>query len=413
MTTDGRPIVRHADRAREFEPTAHYADLRDRCPVHHEAEHEPEFFVLSRFDDVVNALKHPDVWRNADGPGVFHQETGVLGTTDDPDHARHRRVLRSAFVPTSIARMAPAIEAIADELFDAMLPLGRGDFVELFAIPFPALAIAELLGVPRSERDSFGRWSNVAVAALTGGDLDAYREAKTALEDHVEAGVDARDAMLGGDAPVDDAVLGDVIPADVLGLLTIALRNGVIARAEARHLGYQLLVAGHETTTSLLGMMLYRLVERPELLQRLRDDRSLLPAAIEEALRFDSPVHGLFRTSPHDQVVHDVDIPAGTKVQLAFASANRDPAQFVDPEVFRIDRERAELGRHVAFGWGIHHCIGAPLARLETLITFERVLDRMADVELDGAPVRNDSFVLHGLTSLPIRWRDSSTASTR
>jgi cytochrome P450 len=406
VSVDEQPAVhRHVDRAREFEPTVHYAALREQCPVHREADHEPPFFVLSRFDDVVDALRDPELWRNAHGSGVFYQESGVLGTTDDPDHARHRRVLRSAFVPTAIERMAPAIEAIADELLDAMIPLGRGDFVELFATPLPALAIAELLGVPREEQESFGRWSNLAVAALTGGDVDAYHAAKTALEDHVEAGVNGRDRLIGGSGPVDDAVIGEIIPPDVLSLLTVAMRNGVISLAEARHLGYQLLVAGHETTTSLIGLMLHRLIERPEVMDRLRGDPSLIPAAIEEALRFDSPVHGLFRTNAEECSVHGVDIPPGTKVQLLYASANRDPSQFSEPDEFNIDRSRKEIGRHVAFGWGIHHCIGAPLARVETRVAFERILARMADIELAGPPQRNDSFVLHGLTSLPISWR--------
>jgi cytochrome P450 len=406
--TDGPLEHRHVDRAREFEPTAHYPALRERCPLHHEADHDPSFFVLSRFDDIIDVLKEPGVWGNADGPGVFYQESGVLGTTDDPDHARHRRLLRPAFVPNVIELMAPAVTAITDELLDTMLPLGRGDFVELFAVPLPALAIAELLGVPGDQRDSFGRWSNIAVAALTGGDLAAYQEAKTALEDHVEAGVDTRLAALDGHGAVDDTVIGDAIPDDVLSRLAVALRNEVISLREARHLGYQLLVAGHETTTSLLGMMLYRLIEHPDVLRRLRADRTLLQGAIEEALRFDSPVHGLFRTNGEERTIHGATIPAGSKLQLLYASANRDPSRFPDPDEFLIDRERRELGRHIAFGWGIHHCIGAPLARLETRIAFDRLLDRMADIELAGEPTRNDSFVLHGLTSLPLRWRDAT-----
>jgi cytochrome P450 len=400
---------RHADHSRDFEPTQSYAVLRERCPVHHEAHHDPPFFVLTRFADVVDALKHPEQWRNRDGPGVFYQEHGVLGTADDPDHSRHRRVLRSAFLPAAIEELAPRVGAIADGLIDEWIDAGQGDFVELFAAPFPALVIAELLGVEAEERDAFGRWSTFSVAALTGGDLDAYAQAKNALEDYVEEGIELRDASLAARAPasggaVTEDVVGSVIPADVLSLLTVARRNGTISRAEARHLGYQLLVAGHETTTSLLGMMLYRLLERPTLLARLRDDHSLLPGAIEEALRFDAPVQGLFRTNAEACTVHGTTIPERSKVQLLFASANRDPAQFPEPDEFRLDRERRELGRHVAFGWGIHHCIGAPLARLETRIAFERIFDRMDGIELDGVAERNDSFVLHGLTKLPVRW---------
>jgi cytochrome P450 len=387
--------VRQAEAARRFEPTEHYAEWRDRCPVHHESDHDPPFYVLSRFDDVVDVLKKPDLWRNRDGPGVQFLEPGVLGSADEPDHGRHRRVLRDSFVPTVIHRLEPHIRAIADELIDGFIDDGHCDFVPQFAAPLPALAIAVLLGVPPEERTEFGRWSDHAVAALTGGDLEVYHHAKGMLEDFVESGCAARDAAL-------DA--GDEPPDDVLSVLTRARRDGTLSTKEVRHLGYQLLVAGHETTTSLLGMMLYRLLERPELMETLRRDPVLIPTAVEEALRFDSPVHGLFRTNAEACELHGVTVPPRSKLQVAYAAANRDPRQFDDPDEFRLDRERRQAARHVAFGWGIHFCIGAPLARLEARVAFEQLLSRLTTIELAGEPRRNDSFVLHGLTSLPIRF---------
>ena len=194
------------------------------------------------------------------------------------------------------------------------------------------------------------------------------------------------------------------MPDDVLSVLTTARREGTLSNKEVRHLGYQLLVAGHETTTSLLGMLLYRLLTQPELMTALRNDPDLIPVAVEEALRFDSPVHGLFRTNRDELVVHGETIAPGSKLQVCYAAANRDPAQFADPDQFRLDRDHREAARHVAFGWGIHFCIGAPLARLEAKVAFEQVLARLDEIELAGEPVRNDSFVLHGLTSLPIRF---------
>ena len=191
-------------------------------------------------------------------------------------------------------------------------------------------------------------------------------------------------------------------------MLAAARRQGVISPAETRHLGYQLLVAGHETTTSLLGMMLYRLLERPHIMAALRADPGLIPDAVEEALRFDSPVHGLFRTNATECTMHGQSIPIGSKLQLSFAAANRDPQQFEAPDEFRLERERREISHHVAFGWGIHFCIGAPLARLETRVAFEQILRRLDEIELAGEPRRNDSFVLHGLTSLPIRFTSAS-----
>ena len=202
--------------------------------------------------------------------------------------------------------------------------------------------------------------------------------------------------------------LGSVLPADVSSIMALALRDGLLSRAEMRHLGYQLLVAGHETTSSLISLMLYRLAERPDAMATLRADPALIPVAIEEALRFDSPVQGLFRTNAAECPVRNEIIPERSKLQVLFGSANRDPDRFTEPDEFHIDRDPKELRRHVAFGWGIHLCIGAPLARLETRITFERVLARMADIEVAGEVRRNDSFVLHGLTTLPLRWRPQS-----
>ncbi len=391
MTSEIRQVVA----ARGFDPTAHYHELRKGCPLHHETEHDPPFYVLSRFDDIVGVLKEPDLWRNGDGPGVFYQGSGVLGTIDEPDHSRHRRVLRAAFVPSVINRLEPQIRTIADALIDEFIDDGECDFVGRFAEPLPALAIAELLGVHGEDRDAFRHWSNMAVAALTGDDVSVYHEAKRILEDYVEAGCDARNATLDEGGEISD---------DVLSVLTRARRDGTIDNREARHIGYQLLVAGHETTTSLLGMMLHRLLERPKLMAALRADTGLLPQAIEEALRFDSPVHGLFRTNAEMIEVHGETIAEKTKVQLAFASANRDPEHFDQPDEFRVDRSRSELGRHLAFGWGIHFCIGAPLARLEARVAFEQLFERFASIELAGEPVRNNSFVLHGLIHLPIRF---------
>jgi cytochrome P450 len=387
--------TRQREAARRFEPTEHYEVWRSQCPLHHEADHDPPFYVLSRFDDIVAALKQPDLWRNGDGPGVFYQEQGVLGTTDEPDHGRQRAVLRASFVPTVINALEAPVRALADALIDEFVDAGSCEFVSQFALPLPALAIAALLGVDPDERDDFARWSDLAVAALSGGAIDDYNRAKGALEDVIERGMDDRDDQHRRGAPADD----------VLAVLAAARRDGTVSPDEARYLGYQLLVAGHETTSSLLGMMLYRLLDDPTLMTALRGDRALIPVAVEEALRFDSPVHGLFRTNATECVVHGASIPPRSKVQLAFAAANRDPRTFSHPDEFRLDRERSELGRHVAFGWGIHFCLGAPLARLEARVAFEQLLDRLDGIELAGEPVRNDSFVLHGLSRLPIRFR--------
>ena len=396
----------YMDEAKGFEPAEAFAHLRSECPLHRVETHEPPFYVVSRFSDVVGVLKQPDLWGNRDGPGVFYQEAGVLGSSDNPDHARHRRVLQSAFLPTAIGRLEPRVTALADELLDRILPAGEGDFVELYAAPFPAVVISELLGVGEEHRDDFHHWSLASVSALTGGDLASYEKARDAIADCIEAEVEKRARLLdAADVAPDVDPLGTVVPADVSSRLMLAEREGILSRAEVRHLGYQLLVAGHETTTSLIGLMLLRLIERPELMASLREDPSLIATAMEEALRFDSPVSGLFRTNASECELAGETIPERSKLQILYGSANRDPDRFEEPDEFRIDREPNELRRHVAFGWGIHFCIGAPLARQETRITFERLLARVDEIELAGEPRRNDSYVLHGLTNLPVRWK--------
>jgi cytochrome P450 len=391
--------------AKDFNPEPTYAHLREQCPVHHVAEHEPPFFVLSRFDDVVDTLRNPELWGNRDGPGVFYQQAGVLGSADDPDHARHRQVLRRLFTPVVINQFEPLIVALADELLDDFVSRGSGDFVDDFAFPFPALVVGEVLGVDAGDREMFRELTTTIVHALTGGNLAAYAAASAQLGDYIDGRLESREAELGASGISDADAIGTVLRDDVLTAMLLARRAGDLAADEVRRLGSQLLVAGHETTTSLFGTMLYRLIEQPELMAQLRADPSLIPVAIEEALRFDSPVSGLFRTNAEQCTVHGVEIAERSKMQLSYAAANRDPAQFPDPDEFKLDRPRKELGKHLAFGWGAHFCIGAPLARLEARVAFERILARMDDIELAGTPVRNDSFVLHGLTSLPIRWR--------
>jgi cytochrome P450 len=395
----------HSVQARDFEPFEAFEQLRAHCPLHREVDHDPPFYVLSRYDDIVDIIKQPQLWGNGDGPGVFFQEGGVLGSADDPDHVRHRRVLRRAFLPTTITGLEPQLAAVADELFDEIVPLGRGDFIELYAFPFPALIVADLIGVEPGDRDQFRQWSVAIIAALAGGDMKGYENATHSIWEYVDVRLDERERVLdAADLPPGTDPIGTVLPEDILSILLMARRAGDLSPAETERLAHQLLVAGHETTTSLLGLMLYRLIQFPDVMAHLRADPSLIDVAVEEALRFDSPVQGMFRTSREETELLGEEIPARTKMQLLYASGNRDASHWDHPDEFRLDRDANQLRQHLAFGWGIHLCIGAPLARLEARLTFERVLQRMGDIELTGKPLRNDSYVLRGLTSLPIRW---------
>ena len=386
----------HLAHANDLEPSVGHHVLLAQCPVHCEDPHEPPFFVVSRHADVFAALMEPDLWNNRDGSGVFYQSGGVLGSADGDDHRRQRKVLQDGFRPTAIDALGPRVDRIAEELWaEAFGADGEGDFVELFAFPFPALVIAELLGVPTARRDEFGAWSNDIVNGLGGGDLSLVERANVGIYEMVDELVDARRSMLAA---------GEDPPDDMLTVLTRAQADGTLRHSEVRRLCQQLLVAGHETTASLIGLMMYRLIERPELLAQLRADPALVPAAVEEMLRFDSPVQGLFRTNAVACELRGTPIDERTKVQLLFAAANRDPDVWDDPDEIRLDRMGPGARPHLAFGWGVHHCIGAPLARREAQLSLRFMVERFETVERIGAVAVNEPFILRGLTTLPIRW---------
>jgi len=386
----------HLEHANDLEPAAGHHHLIEHCPLHKEDTFDPPFYVVSRHEDVLSMLTDPAQWTNGDGPGVFFQEGGVLGSADDPDHRRQRKVLQDGFRPAAIASLAPRVDIIGRELWDkAFASDGEGDFVTLFAFPFPAIVIAEMLGIRPEDREQFGHWSDDIVNGLGGGDLSLVAIANEGIYGFVDALVAERQEIL---------ERGETPPDDLLTVLTLAYRNGDLQYGEVRRLSQQVLVAGHETTASLLSLMLYRLIQQPELGDLLRADPSLIPWAVEEFLRYDSPVQGLFRTNRDECVVHGEKIEADTKVQLLFAAANRDPEVWQDPDDIQLDRFGPGTKPHLAFGWGVHHCIGNVLARREGQLALRWMVETFEKVELIGPVQVNQPFILRGLTTLPIRW---------
>jgi cytochrome P450 len=233
------------------------------------------------------------------------------------------------------------------------------------------------------------------VNGLGGGDLSLVAIANEGIYGFVDTLVAERQEIL---------ERGETPPDDLLTVLTVAYRNGDLQYGEVRRLSQQVLVAGHETTASLLSLMLYRLIQQPELSDLLRADPSLIPWAVEEFLRYDSPVQGLFRTNRDECVVHGEKIEADTKVQLLFAAANRDPQVWQDPDDIQLDRFGPGTKPHLAFGWGVHHCIGNVLARREGQLALRWMVETFEKVELIGPVQVNQPFILRGLTTLPIRW---------
>jgi len=349
-------------------------------------------------------LKDVEVWRNVHGVGLpYAPQPGVLNSTDGPDHVRQRAAIQRYFMPPSIRAIRPRVQAIVDELFDAFAPKGRGDFVKEVAFPLPAIVIAELLGVPVADREWFKVRSDRVLRGLNGdaesqaGRLEADADMQAYLFDRI----DEEAAAQASGKPEGEDLLSHMVAA--------WKRDGTLSRAEICAIGRVMLTAGHETTSSLIGMMMNRLMTEPGVAERLRVESELHPVFVEEVLRMDGPVQGLFRTNAHEAVVAGVTIPENTKVQMLFASANLDPARFEAPDRFSLDRDLRTLRQNnAAFGVGVHFCVGAPVARLEAELALVRMLSDLADAAPDGEPEYVKPFLLRGYESLPIRWTPPS-----
>ncbi|GAB2973252.1 cytochrome P450 [Amycolatopsis acidiphila] len=306
---------------------------------------------------------------------------------DPPDHTRLRKLVNKAFTARTISRLRPRIEEIADELLESIARAGRVDLLESYAFPLPITVICELLGIPSADRDDFRTWSNTIVSAATPEQL---QRDSTALAGYLAELVAAKRAQ-----PTED-LLSDLVHVSEAG--------DQLSEVELISMAFLLLVAGHETTVNLIGNGVRALLARPDQLAALRADPSLLAGAVEEFLRFDGPVNvATLRFTTEPVPVGDVVIPADQFVMVSLLGANRDGEKFADPD--RLDITRP-TGGHLAFGHGIHYCIGAPLARLEAEIAIGRLLARFGTIELDGEPAQlrwRDSTLMHGLETLPIR----------
>lgn len=380
-------------------PADAYAALRETCPVHLVESFEPPHYVVSRHDDVERILRDPDTWssRLGHGPGI---STGALTLAyrDDPDHGRQRRLVNRAFTPRSVAAMEPRIAEVAHELIDGFIDDGEGDLHDLFATPLPIIVIAEMLGVGAEHRDDFKRWSDDSVARLASGDPGTYATSAQEFRDFFAEQIqDRRDQVARGHTPPDDLVTRLVLAED---------QGTQLSDAEASSMIGQLLTAGNETTTSLLLNMVHRLCQQPELTEQLRNgtDPDRWEVLVEESLRYDSPVLGLWRTPRTDQIVGDTVIPADHKTQVLFSSANRDPRAWDTPDDFRLDRPLDQVRRHLAFGVGPHFCLGASLARMEGRVGVRALVERLPQLRSTAEPQRVPVFFLWGWKTMPVAW---------
>jgi cytochrome P450 len=383
-------------------PTDVFTALRARCPVHHTTR-PAEHFTLSRHADVITALRDDATWSSKYGPGLAYAEigSGVLVSSDPPEHTAERLAISRAFKPSVLEAMEPDIRILVDELIDGVVERGHGDLIRDLAMPLPLTVMCWMLGMPRDDISKFRSWvlPMAEAVALEGGRnaneqvVDAYRQYYGYFGPHIER----RAAAIAS---------GDDVPDDLLTRLLTVERNGErLTHRQVVGFCQFLLVAGSETTTLLIGNVVHRLMEHPDQLALVQADRRLVASAVEESLRFDAPVHGLFRTPTCPVTLHDVDIPVDAKVLMLFGSANRDPEAWADPDRFDVTRDLADLRRrHAAFGVGIHFCLGAPLSRIEAAVALEAILDRLPAIRADGPTTQVRASVLKGFESLPVRW---------
>lgn len=387
------------------DPFPAYEALLARCPVHRFDRHDPPFHTVVRHDDVKQVLRDWQTWSNRYGVSPKFQR-GVGLNTDPPLHTEFRKAVLGAFTARRIAAMAPTIEELVGSLLDAVQAEGRADLHEALAAPLPVIVIARMIGVPEQDHAWFKEISDdLLTTGMNTDDLDHFMARMAELDRYWATHLEPRrEAMVAAGGPSPDH-LGAVVPDDLLSaLLVVEVEDRPLTDFEITNTLFNLLIGGNETTTSLITNAVWRLLEVPERWQALVADPSLVDAAIEESLRFDPPVLGLFRTSTCPVTMHDVEIPAKSKLMVAYAAANRDPEVFDRPGDFRLDRPREELHEHVAFGFGHHFCPGAPLARLEGRIALRALVERLPTLRLDGPTERIALFNFWGRRHLPVAW---------
>ncbi|AXJ10022.1 cytochrome P450 [Arthrobacter sp. PM3] len=373
-------------------PFPYYQAMRQSDPVFQ--DQETGVWHVYGYDDVQRVLSEHATFSSRMG-GENPSETGQLFSaslinTDPPRHRQLRSLVTQAFTPRAVEALGPRISELTHELLDPVVPAGSTDLIDRLAYPLPVIVIAELMGIPATDRDRFKQWSDMIVSqtpdAAGTGDSGGQRE----MVEYFMGMIEQRRHQPGSD--LISALLAAEIDGQKLSVMEL--------------LGFcaLLLVAGNETTTNLIGNAVLCFTEAPGLAERLAAEPALLPHAIEEVLRYRSPVQSMYRVSAVETTLRDQTIPAGSPLVAWIGSANRDPEQFPQPDVFDAGRSP---NRHLAFGQGIHFCLGAPLARLEARIALEAVLSRLPGLAVEpGARLeRMESTIVYGVKELPVHWQ--------
>jgi cytochrome P450 len=396
-------------------PFPHYAQMREEQPVM--LIESVGMYLVTSHDLVMQVLRDPATYSSMFGGASMPLPSGARAkmsevmadgyprvptmlTADMPEHTRYRRLVSKAFTPKVIAELEPVIRSITTRLIDSWIDSGRIEFVEQFGVPLPVEVIAHALNVPDARLADFKRWSDDSIAGIgTNISLEQRLEAERGVNEfqhYFASELDRRRSepqddlltnLLNARVDDDDPDVTDKRPLDVPEMLSII---------------QQLLVAGNETTTKLLTETMRLLAENPDEWAALKNDPGRAPKIVEEALRLSTPTQGMFRISTKDHELGGVHIPEGARLVIVFASANRDESLYPEPDEFDPDRDH--LRDHLAFGKGIHFCLGAALSRLEGKVALEELSSRIESFSL---PESNrfeyfPSFLLRGLTRLDV-----------
>ncbi|MGO8872233.1 MAG: cytochrome P450 [Acidimicrobiales bacterium] len=361
-------------------------------------EHAPAFFDessgvwgITRYADIKEISKDPDTFSNAGGIRPDSDALPMMIDTDAPEHVRRRRLVSEGFTPRRIRESEAGIREICDAIIDRVCETGSADFVRDIAAPLPMIVIGNMLGVAPEDRDALLRWSDDMLKALGSPDPGAMDRAALAAMEYAEyiTGVTEQRRR---DGQSDD-LIGTLVHAEIDG-----------DRLDESSLIYEsllILIGGDETTRHVISGGMYELLRQPDQAALLAADRSLLPGAVEEMLRWVSPIKNMARQMTRDVEFQGETLRKGQKLLLLYPSANRDERVFTDPERFDITRSPND---HLAFGFGSHFCLGNRLARMELTVMFDRLLDRLPDLALAGdrePPKRAANFV-SGYESMPV-----------
>lgn len=349
-------------------------------------------FILCRYEDVRAAARNDVLLSNRDGVVRARFEVPVLLNMDRPRHTELRRKALPGFTRGALEGWAPTVDRMAAELVTGLLGDPGSDVVEHLAVPLPMRMIAHILGIPPEDEAFFRHWSNESV--------------RVANVEFSPKGLRQVPGTLNGVRHLHDYFMtqlgkGNLLGADtVLGKLVADAGEGEISHDELFYFALLLLLAGNETTTNLLSTMFLTMSENPDQFELIRSDPRLLAGAVEEQLRYSSPIQNFYRTATQDYPVGDAVIPAGARVALLWGAANRDPREFDDPDRFLATRPVAQ---HVAFGSGVHLCLGAGLARMEGQAVLRELVNRVQRVEVEGTPRWTTNSSLRGLEELRVR----------